>query len=186
MRIIALLLLSGIAFAGPDVEQEIEIIGGDTILNASESSKAFGFGHAMGDVDIAQCLGSTQWDTILGGKQKLVLNNVCMAEFYLKSEKWDLAAMALCNQPEILSEFATEQECEDAHNFGPPPELIVPTSGPQECCEDQIEQQHMVQESITKEVESLEQRVARIERDKIKKREYAQFTMEKIANDPDE
>ncbi len=73
----------------------------------------------LGDVDIAQCLGSTQWSLLVGGKQKLVLNQVCMAEFYLKQARYDLAAQALCNQPEILNEYGSESACETAHDFTP-------------------------------------------------------------------
>jgi hypothetical protein len=88
-----------------------------TAGDVSSNNKTFAFGYSMGDVDIAGCLGSTQWTTILGGKQKLVINWPCMAEFYLRNEKWGLAAMALCNVPGILEEFASEVDCEVAHDF---------------------------------------------------------------------
>jgi len=86
------------------------------------SGRSIAIGNVLGDVDIAQCLGSTQWNTPIFGKQKLVLNQVCMAEFYLKASKYALAAMALCNVPEILDEFSDEDACELAHDFTP----IVP------------------------------------------------------------
>lgn len=171
------------------------------VVTGTGDSTALGFGHAMGDVDIAQCLGSTQWDTILGGKQKLVLNNVCMAEFYLKNEKWALAAMALCNQKEILQEFGTEAECERAHDFGPLPEPEPaakegyggPTSGPlpeiirhvdesEEIHYQQQEQVSMVQDGL----ETIEMRLARIERGNQNRRNYAQQTIERLENDPEE
>jgi len=56
---------------------------------------------------------------LIGGKQKLVLNQVCMADFYLKVGRFDLAAQALCNQPEILKEYQTEVACEADHDFTP-------------------------------------------------------------------
>ena len=153
---------------------------------SGDSSKAFAFGHGLGDVDIAQCLGSTQWDTILGGKQKLVLNNVCMAEFYLNQGKYALAAMALCNQPEILKEFSTEEECEGAHDFTPPPmePTIIPMIN---------EEQMVIVEEQEEEIESLEQRIARIEqanriaaRKAQERREFAQETLLKVTENDSE
>jgi hypothetical protein len=41
-------------------------------------------------------------------------------------QKYELAAMHFCNVPETLAEFATEEECEAAHNFTPPPEPEPP------------------------------------------------------------
>ena len=73
----------------------------------------------LGDVAIARCLGSEAWTLLIGGKQKLVLNQVCMSEFYLNVGRFDLAAQALCNQPEILAEYNTETACELDHDFTP-------------------------------------------------------------------
>ena len=194
MRFITvLILLPSMAFAGgPEVEQETKVVTGDVNV-VGESGTALGLGHALGDVDIAQCLGSTQWDTILGGRQKLVLNNVCMAEFYLNNGKWKLAAMALCNQPEILSEFSTEAECEEAHNFNSVIEeqpVIVPTPGP---LNEVIYAQQQIIEEHEEEYESLEARLARIERgNRIAsqkaqaRRDYAKQTIERLENDPED
>jgi hypothetical protein len=103
-------------------------VGGDTItmeggdltsgpVNVSTGgNKSLALGNVLGDVDIAGCLGSTQWSTPVYGKQKLVVNWVCVAEFYIRYQQPELAAMALCNT-EILKEFDTEEECEQAHQF---------------------------------------------------------------------
>jgi len=99
--------------SGTDIEQEVEV--GDVMLDGG-TSKALGLGRSSFDVDINQCMGSTAWDTIIGGKQKLVLNWVCLAEFYIKNGQPKLAAVAICNT-EMLSEFASEAECETAHDF---------------------------------------------------------------------
>lgn len=102
-------------------ETEINALAGDNeVVNSTGGNRSLALGNSLGDVDIAGCLGSTQWSTPLIGKQKLVLNHVCMAEFYLNARQYDLAAMALCNVPEILAEFKTESECEAAHDFAPP------------------------------------------------------------------
>jgi hypothetical protein len=93
-----------------DVANEIvtgDVIGGDT--SVSNSSRALALSNALGDVDIAGCLGSTQWATPLFSKQKLVVNWPCLTEFYLRNGQYDLASMAICNT-EVRQEFATEQE----------------------------------------------------------------------------
>jgi len=89
-------------------------------INYNNESRALALGNSLGDVDIAQCLGSTQWSTPVFGKQKLQLNWPCMAEFYLRNGRYDLAAMAICNT-EIAKEFESESDCEAAHNFEPNP-----------------------------------------------------------------
>lgn len=123
------LLLVHASEGGDDILQETvvdvstgDLNAGDVITGDNQTITVVAPG--LGDVDIAQCLGSTQWTLLIGGKQKLELNQVCMAEFYLKQGRYDLAAQALCNQPEILKEYATETECEDGHDFTPnqPPE----------------------------------------------------------------
>jgi len=121
----AIILLGAPVWAGggDDVELNSELVGGDVSVGG-DSSKAIGFGRSSFDVDINQCLASTSWDTIIVGKQKLVLNWVCMAEFYLKNGKPELAAMAVCNT-EVLDEFSSEAECEAAHDFF---EEVVETS----------------------------------------------------------
>jgi hypothetical protein len=58
------------------------VTGGDTTLN--NESRAIALSNVLGDVDIAGCLGSTQWATPLFSKQKLVVNWPCLTEFYLR------------------------------------------------------------------------------------------------------
>jgi hypothetical protein len=95
-------------------------VAGDTLNLSTGGNRAYNVvAPGLGDVDIRECLGSTQWSLLVGGKQKLVLNQVCMAEFYLKRGRYDLAAQALCNQPEILMEYSNEKACEDSHDFTP-------------------------------------------------------------------
>lgn len=175
------------------------VTSGDIAVGTGDS-RALAFGHALGDVDIAQCLGSVQWDTILVGRQKLVLNNVCMAEFYLKNGMFDLAAMMLCNQPEILDEFDSEESCEVAHNFTPPepvPEPTVSSAPPlEEVVVEHYEEEQMLHEQQQMEFEAIEDRLARIEhgqraaaRAAQERREFAQMTLDKLVepeNDPEE
>lgn len=149
---------------GTDVSiGDTNLSGGDTTVNTGgNESKALALANSLGDVDIAGCLGSTQFGTPLFSKQKLVLNQVCMAEFYLNHGKYDLAAMALCNVPEILKEFETESLCEDAHDFGPPPEPKpeIPPVTSYEHHED-IEQVQMAQTGLVGRLDQLEARLNR-------------------------
>lgn len=94
-----------------------DMIGGDTNVSTG-GNRSFALVNSLGDVDIAGCLGSTQWSTPIYSRQKLVLNWPCMAEFYLRNGKFELAAIALCNT-EILDEFDSEADCEAAHDFTP-------------------------------------------------------------------
>ncbi len=113
------LMVAPAAMAGDKITQSNDMNNqttGDVSVGGDKSS-AFGIGiPGLGDVDIAGCLGSEQWTLLFGGKQKLVINWPCMAEFYLRNGAPELAAMALCNT-EILDEFDSEAECEAAHKF---------------------------------------------------------------------
>ncbi len=128
VMLVVLMAVSPAWAGGPDVEQNVDVsltggavdVAGDTLNLSTGGNRAYNVvAPGLGDVDIAQCLGSTQWSLLIGGKQKLVLNQVCMAEFYLKQGRYDLAAQALCNQPEILMEYRTEVACEIDHDFKP-------------------------------------------------------------------
>jgi hypothetical protein len=111
---------------------DVSVVGGDTNVTggdvniAGDKSTALGFSHALGDVDIRDCVASTQWGSILVSRQKIVLNSWCAGIQYVAWQKYELAAMHFCNVPETLAEFATEEECEAAHNFTPPPEPEPP------------------------------------------------------------
>ncbi len=91
------------------------VTGGDVTVGG-DSNRAYALANSLGDVDIAGCLGSEQWNTPLFGKQKLVTNWACLTEFYLRAEMYANAAIAICNT-DIRREFETEQECRDAHPF---------------------------------------------------------------------
>ena len=96
-----------------------DVIGGDTSVITGNNKSYVVVPPGLPNVAIARCLGSEAWTLLIGGKQKLVLNQICMADFYLKVGRFDLASQALCNQPEILMEYKTEKSCEDDHDFTP-------------------------------------------------------------------
>lgn len=167
MRKLILTLLVACPFAavasGPSVETEVDVSTGDLVSGdvslVGGTSKAIGLGRSSFDVDINQCMGSTSWDTVLVGKQKLVLNWVCLAEFYLKAGQPKLAAQALCNT-EVLSEYANEDECEEAHQFLEfVTEAIVQPVDADDEEEDRHAQQMQVQQEYEERIASLEQRI---------------------------
>lgn len=123
-------------------------------VSTTGSSRSLALGNGLGDVDIAGCLGSEQFGTPLFSKQKLVINKVCLADFYLKMQKYSLAAQSLCNVPEILAEFDDEASCEAAHDFAP---VAVP-----EAHIEQEQQFHMEQQvkydRLEAKIEELEKR----------------------------
>jgi len=152
-------------------------VGGDTITGGDVSvpvsvsapssnsmhneSKALALGNSLGDVDIADCLGSTQWSTPVFGRQGLTLNNVCMAEFYLSVGSYRLAAMSLCNIKEILREFENEEECELAHDFTPPAPVAAAAPAIEPEYEEEIAMLRMEQAHLQAQVAEQQQLLER-------------------------
>jgi len=133
---------------------DVNVQGGDLTGGTMKSnSRSIGLSNGLGDVDIAGCLGSVQYGTPVWSKQKLTLNWVCMAEFYLRNQKYELAAMAICNT-EVRSEFDTEDDCRAAHDFSAPyveaPASIEAPDEHQEEIDDLYEQVAILVEQVNK------------------------------------
>jgi len=120
------------------------------------SNRALALSNGLGDVDIRDCLGSTQWSTPLFSKQKLTPNWGCLAEFYLSAGKYELAAIAMCNT-EIRNEFTSEDECRSAHDFAPVYEAAVIVEEDYEWRDEQI----AMQADYDQRIDHLEQLVQR-------------------------
>jgi hypothetical protein len=165
--------IGGTTVNAGDVSVPVDVNAATTVnspVSMQNETKTFAFSNSLGDVDIAACLGSEQWSTPVYGQQKLKLNQVCMAEFYLKNGLYDLAAMSLCNVKEILKEFEgkgikkddAEAACEAAHTFGPTvadiaalePAAAPPFESFEEHNEDVVEIQ-MAQQALQMEVQEL-------------------------------
>ena len=115
---VMLTLLISPALASDRITQSNDMnnqTGGDI----SHESNALGFSHSLGDVDINQCLGSTQWGSIIVSKQKLVLNKWCAAEVYDAKGLHHMAAVMRCDIPEILKHFADSEHCVVANKWVP-------------------------------------------------------------------
>jgi hypothetical protein len=210
------LLLLGVLISGPlFADRSDDVIQSNDMNNLTgdlnvEGSSAVGFGRSSFDVDINQCMGSTSWDTIIVGKQKLVLNKWCAAEAYDARGLHNVAARLRCQIPEIADLFGPDEDCVLENTLlGPPGGIAgtIPTPGPDEDGYRPDEAGEvskgggppapgveLVQRELqmhAEEYESLEQRIARMERGNAaaaaKRRDYAQQTMEKLRdNDPEE
>jgi hypothetical protein len=143
------------------VEVNTDVTGGPVSVQHKSESLGIGLSNSLGDVDIAGCLGSTQWATPLFSKQKLVVNWPCLAEFYLKNGKYELAAMAICNT-EIIKEFEDEAACEAAHDFGPQEEpvseILEQRQQIEEYHQEDIQVVQMAQASLEARLTALEQK----------------------------
>jgi hypothetical protein len=93
--------VGGSTLTGGDVSVPVNVSAPSTSTMHNEA-KSLALGNVLGDVDIADCLGSHQWNTPIFGRQDLKLNQVCMAEFYLSAGKYQLAARALEQEVEQL------------------------------------------------------------------------------------
>ena len=149
-----------------EVVTETILTAGDNISSNStsiEGGRGLGLSNSLGDVAISGCLGSTQWATPLFSKQKLSINWTCLAEFYLRTHRWELAAIALCNT-EIRQEFPDEDTCRMAHDFSPLAEHQKDNHDDHEQIilqqQSIIEQQQDTLEMVTDRIEDLEQQPA--------------------------
>ena len=171
----------------------------------SNSSKSIALVNSLGDVDINDCLGSTQWATPVFSKQKLNLNKWCAAEVYDSKGMHSMAGRIRCEIPEIEALFDDHQQCV-LENTVLVPAPIPATTVPMPPVADEgrppvgsegyrnggMDPSPGV-ELVQMEIETLEQRVARIERENRiteqksqERRDYAQHTIEKLKYDPDE
>lgn len=166
-----------VAPAWADVDRTPDIINSNTAFSDSsndgvsvggDSSKAYGFSHALGDVDINQCLGSTQWGSIIVSKQKLVLNRWCAAEVYDAKGLFDTAAKMRCSIREVRELFDSDSDCIDGNTAT----WVEPVESASEVDEDEDEhvEQIMAYEteinSQRQELETVLERIERLERPK--------------------
>jgi len=109
------------------------VTGGDNTANnvatnSISGSRSYGASHSLGDVDLNQCMGSTQWGSIIVSKQKLVLNKWCAAESYDAKGMFKMAALLRCDIPEIFKHFRVKAECIKANTtmfpVKPPDETV--------------------------------------------------------------
>jgi len=156
--------IGGVNVGGTTVNTPVDVSAPTTVnspVSMNNETKTFAFSNSLGDVDIGGCLGSTQWATPVFSKQGLVLNWPCLAEFYLRNGKYELAAMAICNT-EVVKEFEgkgiskdeAEASCEAAHDFAPMMASIEPAAAPtpiaqhDQDVEELVVAQHQLEEQV--------------------------------------
>lgn len=127
---------------------------GDVSYNTDGS---FGFAHALGDVDINQCLASTQWGTILVSKQKVVLNKWCAAEVYDAKGLHRMAALVRCDIEEIAKHFTDPAVCISDNTMQRQGDELADKIMAQDQMLASIEEDH------DEELRELEQRLAAVE-----------------------
>ena len=107
---------------------DVAYASGDEVIQSNDmnaqtagdiNNRSYGFGHSLGDIDLNQCMGSTQWSTIIVAKQKLVLNKWCAAESYDARGLHHMAAIMRCDIPDIAKHFT--EGCIAANTMMPAP-----------------------------------------------------------------
>ena len=185
MKYIALLFLSPLlAFAsGPDIEQEVATNVATSVTGST--TKAFSVGG--GDMDINQCLATHS--VLFGLWQGTHLNVMCVADGLDARGEHREAAEMRCSVRRFRKVYG-DNCVEDTMFKSTPPPPAVPTSGP---LEEVIIVQQAALEEHEEEYESLENRLARIERgNRIAsqkaqaRRDYAKQTIERLENDSEE
>ena len=168
MRLL-LLLLPAVSFAGkPDVEVGETIVSNETIVGETmvggNSTRAYAFSHGMGDVDIADCLASTQFGTILFSTQGVKLNRWCAAEIYDAKGLYEMAAKMRCDIKEVSLHFDTEKECIEANTVeAPAPVIPVESNDCDDDCEDNPEVVALQERVAALEAQRQEEHTRRIE-----------------------
>lgn len=142
---------------GATVNNDVNVGTGDTMMDAGDvnfDSKAYALSNYLGDVDINDCMGSTQFGTPIFSKQKLALNKWCAAETYDAKGLKKLAARMRCQIKEIASLFPDNESCVTA-NIVPDPPPPIPAAVEHDR-DDEDERFHV----------ELAQRIERIEKDR--------------------
>jgi len=154
---------------------------------AGDRSYAVGLSHSLGDVDIAQCIASTQWGTIIVSKQGVILNLWCVAEVYDRKGMFDNAAKARCDIGEIARWYSDNKECLKAETWTPPPPeepdepetTGVPISG----LSEQFSPEKF--DDYEERLSAIEKRQQAAARAAAKRLQVAQKTLEALENDPE-
>ncbi len=94
-----------------DVTTNTDVSTGDN----SYSSRAYGFSHSLGDVDINQCIVSKQTGTFIVSWQGYDYNLWCMGEVFDSKGLWNMGALMRCDIPVIRSHFETDYDCLQAN-----------------------------------------------------------------------
>lgn len=190
-RIVILLLLSSVALADKEhhnTDGGAVDVSNVTSLSGSDTN-ALSYGP---DVDINDCM--AHWSALIITFPKR--NKFCERQEFVR---WAQApkfhnpnsVMIMCSDPLASEVFGSRDDCISVFTV----EQVVPTSGPCIECdhEEEIAATQMQVAQTVEEFESLEQRVARVERGNQiaarkaqERRDYAKHTMKRLENDPED
>lgn len=90
------------------------VTGGDMVNQIdgdSYSSRAYGFSHSLGDVDINQCIVTKQTGTFIVSWQGYDYNLWCMGEVFDAKGLFAMGAEMRCDIPPIASKFEFREDC---------------------------------------------------------------------------
>jgi len=90
------------------------VTGGDMVNQIdgdSYSSRAYGFSHSLGDVDINQCIVTKQTGTFIVSWQGYDYNLWCMGEVFDAKGLFKMGAEMRCDIPPIASKFEFRSDC---------------------------------------------------------------------------
>jgi len=118
VAIFAVAVVFEIAYgSGDDIEIENELISGENIAT-NAGSRSYGVSQALGDVDINDCLASTQWGIpVIFAKQGVEENPWCMANSLDAMGAYEAAAKVRCTTETIRAIYPDPSECEKAVKF---------------------------------------------------------------------
>lgn len=119
-------LASGDDDRGPNVDVVTDVTtdvttnvtGGDMVNQIdgdSYSSRAYGFSHSLGDVDINQCIVTKQTGTFIVSWQGYDYNLWCMGEVFDAKGLFKMGAEMRCDIPPISSKFEFRDDCLQAN-----------------------------------------------------------------------
>ncbi len=78
---------------------------------AISGSRAYGLSQSLGDIDINDCLASTQWGIIVFQKQGLVENPWCQSQYLDAIGAHEAAAKVRCTTDTLKTIYPIEGEC---------------------------------------------------------------------------
>ena len=108
-----LMLLADAKASGDDLFQSNDMnnqTAGSVVTGASKAI-GLGFSYGMGDVDINECLVSTQKGNIIFGNQGFEYNLWCMGEVYDAKGLFRMGALMRCDIPAVRVHFDDDAAC---------------------------------------------------------------------------
>lgn len=167
MAIVLVFLSALVEASGVDVRQSNDLnnqTSGNVVTEGS-TALGLGFSYGMGDVDINDCLVSTQSGNIIFGKQGFEYNLWCMGEVYDAKGLYRMGALMRCDIPAVRIHFTDDSSCLAANEVGREVAEVAPVldslyeqasrhEETEEQHEEELEQMQMQQAEIVNRMDS--------------------------------